>query len=187
MAQPARPLRADAARNRARVLEVACETFAAEGLSVPVEEIARRAAVGTGTVCRHFPAKEDLVRAVISDRLQLIVDEGHALLQSGDPGQALFGFMRSLVLKWGATNEGLKHALAGSNISIKIGTAEKSFLATVDELLRAAQHAGTVRTDVSAKDIKGLIVGCQAMQSHQSNAAERMLDIVIDGLRPAQR
>ena len=69
MAQPARPLRADAARNRARVLEVACETFAAEGLSVPIEEIARRAGVGTGTVCRHFPTKQDLVLAVFADFL----------------------------------------------------------------------------------------------------------------------
>ncbi len=59
MAQPARPLRADAARNRARVLEVAYETFAAEGLSVPIDEIARRAGVGAGTVYRHFPTKED--------------------------------------------------------------------------------------------------------------------------------
>ena len=60
MAQPDRPLRADAARNRARVLEVAYETFAAEGLSVPIDEIARRAGVGAGTVYRHFPTKEDL-------------------------------------------------------------------------------------------------------------------------------
>ena len=60
MAQPAKPLRADAARNRARVLEIAYETFAAEGLSVPIDEIARRAGVGAGTVYRHFPTKEDL-------------------------------------------------------------------------------------------------------------------------------
>src|SRR3984957_3328332 len=60
MAQPTKPLRADAARNRARVLETAYETFAAEGLAVPIEEIARRAGVGAGTVYRHFPTKEDL-------------------------------------------------------------------------------------------------------------------------------
>ena len=63
MAQPARPLRADAARNRARVLDVAYETFAAEGLSVPIDEIARRAGVGAGTVYRHFPSREELVVA----------------------------------------------------------------------------------------------------------------------------
>ena len=63
MAQPVRPLRADAARNRARVLEVAYETFAAEGLSVPIDEIARRAEVGAGTVYRHFPSLDALVEA----------------------------------------------------------------------------------------------------------------------------
>jgi len=64
LAQPDRPLRADAARNRARVLEVAYDTFAAEGLSVPIDEIARRAGVGAGTVYRHFPTKDDLFLAV---------------------------------------------------------------------------------------------------------------------------
>ena len=88
MAQPDRPLRADAARNRARVLEVAYDTFAAEGLSVPIDEIARRAGVGAGTVYRHFPTKDDLFRAVIEDRIRNIVDDGRALLTSGDPGES---------------------------------------------------------------------------------------------------
>jgi AcrR family transcriptional regulator len=185
MAQPARPLRADAARNRARVLEVACETFAAEGLSVPIEEIARRAGVGTGTVCRHFPTKQDLVLAVFADRLKLIVDEGQALLASGDPGQALFSFLRLLILDWGATNHGLKNAFAGSEIKIKPKGAEDGFLAILGELLRTAQEAGTARTDVSAADVKGLIIGCQAMQTYNSELAERLVDVVFDGLRAA--
>ena len=102
MAQPARPLRADAARNRARVLEVAYETFAADGLGVPIDEIARRAGVGAGTVYRHFPTKEDLFRAVVQDRIQRIVSDGRALVAGDDPGQALFTFLRSMVLEWGA-------------------------------------------------------------------------------------
>ena len=113
MAQPDRPLRADAARNRARVLEVAYDTFAAEGLSVPIDEIARRAGVGAGTVYRHFPAKEDLFRAVVEDRIQRIIDEGRSLLDTEKPGEALFAFMRSMVLGWGATDRGLADALAG--------------------------------------------------------------------------
>src|SRR5437763_2748292 len=113
MTETSRPLRADAARNRARVLEVAYETFAAEGLAVPIDEIARRAGVGAGTVYRHFPTKEDLYRAVIEDRLNRIVADGRALLSSDDPGQALFAFLRSMVLQWGATDRGLAEALAG--------------------------------------------------------------------------
>src|SRR5436189_3893468 len=106
MTSRTRPLRADAARNRARVLKVAYQTFAAEGLAVPIDEIARRAGVGAGTVYRHFPTKEELYRAVIEDRLSRIVDDGRALLASQDPGQALFGFLRSMVLQWGATDRG---------------------------------------------------------------------------------
>ena len=76
MAQLERPMRADAARNRARVLEVAYETFAADGLSVPIDEIARRAGVGAGTVYRHFATKEALFHAVVKDRMQHLVDSG---------------------------------------------------------------------------------------------------------------
>jgi AcrR family transcriptional regulator len=183
MAQPARPLRADAARNRARVLEVAYETFAAEGLSVPIDEIARRAGVGAGTVYRHFPAKEDLFRAVITDRMQRIVDDGRALLESGEPGEALFSFLRSLVLEWGAANRGLTDALAGSGIEIK--EAEDAFLGIVDELLRAAQKAGTAQTDIGVAEVKALLVGCQAMQTYNGELAERVVDVVFDGLRPS--
>src|SRR6476469_7947322 len=118
MAQPARPLRADAARNRARVLEVAYETFAADGLSVPIDEIARRAGVGAGTVYRHFPTKEDLYRAVVADRIEYLIDSGHALLRGDDPAEALFAFLRSMVLQWGAADQGLVEALAGVGIDI---------------------------------------------------------------------
>src|SRR3984893_3421020 len=118
MAQPAKPLRADAARNRARVLETAYETFAAEGLAVPIDEIARRAGVGATTVYRHFPTKEDLFRAVIEDRFTHIVDEGLPPLTGGQPGEALFTFLRSMVLQWGATDRGLADALAGVGIDI---------------------------------------------------------------------
>jgi AcrR family transcriptional regulator len=180
MAQPARPLRADAARNRARVLEVAFETFAAEGLSVPIDEIARRAGVGAGTVYRHFPAKEDLFRAVISDRLQRIVDEGRELLQSGEPGEALFTFLRSMVLEWG-TNRGLADALAGADIDLT--DVEQAFLAVTGELLRAAQQAGNVRPDVGVAEVKALMVGCQAIQTYNAELAERTVNVVLDGLR----
>src|SRR5580700_10758097 len=109
MAQPSKPLRADAARNRARVLEVAYQTFAAEGLSVPIDEIARRAGVGAGTVYRHFPTKETLFVAVV---------DGRALLESDVPGEALFNYLRTIVLQWGATDRGLVDALAGYGVDI---------------------------------------------------------------------
>jgi AcrR family transcriptional regulator len=184
VAQPDRPLRADAARNRARVLEVAYETFAAEGLSVPIDEIARRAGVGAGTVYRHFPTKEDLFRAVVNDRLGRIVENGRALL-TPDPGDALFTFLRSMVLQWGATDQGLVDALAGIGIDIETAApaAEEAFLEMLRDLLQAAQKAGAVRRDVDVMDVKAILVGSLAMQAANPAAAERLTEVVLDGLR----
>ena len=180
-------MRADAARNRARVLEVAYETFAADGLSVPIDEIARRAGVGAGTVYRHFPAKEDLFRAVIAERIRSVVDEGRAVLASEDPADAVFVFLRSLVLQWGAADRGLVDALAGSGIDVNtvVPDAEREYLKVLGELLTAGQQAGAVRADVGVADVKALLVGCQAAQSYNAEAAERVTEVVFDGLRPA--
>jgi AcrR family transcriptional regulator len=185
MAQPARPLRADAARNRARVLDVAYDTFAAEGLSVPIDAIARRAGVGAGTVYRHFPTKEALFRAVIQDRMRRLVDDGYALLETDGPGEALFSFLRSMVLQWGATDRGLAEALAGLGIDIASAApdAEEAFLAVLGELLRAAQEAGTARKDLGVGEVKTILVGCQAMEAYNSELAERVTGVVVDGLR----
>jgi AcrR family transcriptional regulator len=185
MAQPSRPLRADAARNRARVLEVAYDTFAAEGLAVPIDEIARRAGVGAGTIYRHFPTKEALFQAVIEDRMHRLVDDGRALLETAGPGEALFVYLRSLVLQWGAGDRGLVDALAGFGIDIAAAApdAEDAFLAMLDELLRAAQQAGTARTDIGVREVKAIMVGCQAMEAYNAELAERVTDVVVDGLR----
>jgi AcrR family transcriptional regulator len=185
MAEPARPLRADAARNRARVLEIAYETFAAEGLGVPIDEIARRAGVGAGTVYRHFPTKEDLYRAVVEDRIRRITDDGRALLATEGPAEALFTFLRSMVLQWGATDRGLSEALAGLGIDVKASMpeVEEDFLGVLGELLRAGQKAGAVRRDVEVPDVKALMVGAQAMQSYSADTAERLTEVFLDGLR----
>ena len=185
MSEIERPLRADAARNRARVLEVAYETFAADGLSVPIDEIARRAGVGAGTVYRHFPAKEDLFRAVIADRIRGIVDEGRTLLAGADPADALFSFLRSMVLQWGAADRGLVDALAGAGIDVNtvVPEAEDEYLAVLGDLLRAAQQAGAVRRDVTVAEVKALLVGCQAMQTYNADVAARVTNVVFDGLR----
>jgi AcrR family transcriptional regulator len=183
--QPVRPLRADAARNRARVLEVAYQALAAEGVSVPIDEIARRAGVGAGTVYRHFPTKEALFGAVVQDRLHRIVTGGRALLESDEPGKALFGFIRAMVLDWGA-DLGLAQAMAGSGIDVNVVApdGEAQFLGLLGDLLRAAQDAGTVRGDVGVPGVKALIIGAQAMQGYNPDVAEHATEVLIDGLRP---
>jgi AcrR family transcriptional regulator len=185
VAQPEKPLRADAARNRARVLEVAYETFAAEGLAVPIDEIARRAGVGAGTVYRHFPTKDDLFRAVVEDRLGRIVDEGRALAENEAPKDALFVFLRSLVLQFGATDRGLADALAGAGIDVEtvIPETEIAFKELLRRLLKGGQDAGSVRDDVDAADVKALLAGCLEMQAANPDAAARLTDVVLDGLR----
>ncbi|MEV0668717.1 TetR/AcrR family transcriptional regulator [Mycobacterium sp. NPDC050441] len=178
-------MRADAARNRARVLEVAYETFAADGLSVPIDEIARRAGVGAGTVYRHFPTKEALFQAVIAERIRGVVEEGRTLLAEADPAEAIFTFLRSMVLQWGAADRGLVDALAGSGIDVNtvVPEAESEYLSVLGELLAAAQRAGTVRDDMTVADVKALLVGCQAMQTYNADVAERVTSVVFDGLR----
>lgn len=183
--KPKRPLRADAARNRARVLEVAYETFADEGLSVPIDEIARRAGVGAGTVYRHFPTKDDLYRAVIEDRLEVVMGAGRACLASDAPGEALFDFLRSMV-RWGETDQGLVDALAGLGIDVNalVPDVEEEFLALLGQLLAAAQGAGAVRADVTPADVKTLLVAANAAQRYNADAAERVIGLMMDGLRP---
>lgn len=179
-----RPLRADAARNRARVLEVAYDTFAAEGLSVPIDEIARRAGVGAGTVYRHFPTKQTLVVAVAEDRVRRIVDHARTLLTVEGPGQALFVFLRDMV-RSAAADYGLVDALVGYGLDLEVAApgAEAAFLATLDELLTAAQRAGTVRADVDVAVIKALLVVCKVPQVYDGEVSERVVRVIEDGLR----
>lgn len=181
---PQKPLRADAARNRARVLEVAYETFAAVGLGVPIDEIARRAGVGAGTVYRHFPTKEALFVAVFEDRVQRIGNHARELLAAEGPGQALFVFLQDMV-RAGAADQGLVDALAGYGIDLETAApgAEAAFLGMLEELLTAAQHAGTVRSDVGVIEVKALLMVCKAAQHYGGEVSERVAGVIADGLR----
>lgn len=179
-----RTLRADAARNRARLLEVAYETFAAEGLAVPIDEIARRAGVGAGTVYRHFPTKEALFSAVFSDRVRRIVDHAHALLASDGPAEALFTFLRDMVAA-GAADQGLVEAVAGYGIDLQAAApgAEAAFLGVLGELLTAAQRAGSARVDVGVPEIKALLLVCKSAQLYGEDVSDRVAGVIEDGLR----
>ena len=187
MDQSERPLRADAARNRARVLEVAYETFASEGLGVPIDEIARRAGVGAGTIYRHFPTKEALFGAVFDDRVRRIVENGHALLASVGPGEALFAFLREMV-STGAVDHGLVDALAGYGIDLSSAEseAEAAFLGVLDELLSAAQQVGTARADVGVPEVKALLLVSKAVQGYGDAVSGRVTAVIEDGLRASR-
>jgi AcrR family transcriptional regulator len=174
-------MRADAARNRARVLEVAYETFAAEGLSVPIDEIARRAGVGAGTVYRHFPTKEALFEAVVTARVQDLVADARARADASDPGGAFFGFLARI-----AAESAAKRDLPDA-ISIA-GSLREDLNAALDVLLRRAQQAGAVRADVRTPDLIVLLKGILASLADISDPARRDLvfAVVADGLRPSR-
>lgn len=185
MEQKPRKLRADAARNRARVLDVAYEAFAAEGLAVPIDEIARRAGVGAGTVYRHFPTKDSLFQAIVANRINRLVEHARSLVAERDPGEALFAFLAAIVAE-GATDQGLVDALAGVGFDIAEAApeAEQLFMAVLGDLLARAQRAEAVRADIDVNDLKTLLVGCHAMQRYNGDAdvTKRLLAIVHDGL-----
>jgi AcrR family transcriptional regulator len=179
-------LRADAERNRARVLDAALTAFATEGLSVSVAEIARRAGVGTGTVSRHFPTKESLYEAIVLQRVSEIVEQARHLAATRDPGTAFFDFFAYMV-EQALANRGLAEALAGDGFDIEAAATrtEHDLDGIEQELLIRAQQAGAVRPDVTTADVKALIIGCLARErlSADPNARQRMLAIACAGLR----
>jgi AcrR family transcriptional regulator len=184
-----RPLRADARRNRERVLETAFDAFATEGLSVSVHEIARRAGVGTGTVSRHFPTKEALFEAVFVSRVERLVAVARQLSEAEDAGAAFFSFFAAIVAE-GAANRGLADALAGAGFDIKTATSEPEHdvMGALGGLLCRAQQAGSVRGDIDTGDVIALITGCLAREPDPEvpAARDRLISVIRDGMRPGR-
>lgn len=185
-----RPLRADARRNRQRILQTAFAAFAGEGLSVPVHEIARRAGVGTGTVSRHFPTKESLFAAVFVSRVESMVRLARRLGEAADAGEAFFEFFAALVAE-GAANRGLADALTGVGFDIKavVSGPERDVTRELAGLLARAQQAGAVRPEIDLADVMALVAGCLARQSDQDERAarDRLIAVVCAGMRQPGR
>lgn len=186
----ARRPRADARRNRARVLEAAQAAFAAEGLSVPLDEIARRAGVGPGTVHRHFPTKEALFEAVVRRRLEALVEEAHELATADDPGAAFFGYL-SRVAEESLDKRDLVEVLRAAGVEPTAATVGMSdeLRRAVDQLLTRAQEAGAVRDDVGTADLMAVLTGISVAIQHYGGDAGlpgRVLAVVSDGLRPGR-
>jgi AcrR family transcriptional regulator len=169
-------LRADARRNLERVLDAAAEVFAEDGPEASIDEIARRAGVGHGTVFRRFPAKDDLVYAVVERHVAQMRALAEEALRSADPGEAFFVFIHAIAERVMST-PGL-HACV-------VHCGEKPGAAELDELGRKivarAQRAGAVRRDVKPADVQVLVRA--ALTSAPANEWRRYLEVVLDGLR----
>src|SRR5258708_3466220 len=180
----ARPLRADARRNRERVLDAARAAFAAEGVSVPLDEIARHAGVGPGTLYRHFPTKESLIEAVVHHRLQRLAGEGAALRDAPDPGTAFFAFLDRLAAEAGPKRD-LFDALAsaGAEVGPAVTSAVDDLRAQIACLLVRAQRAGAVRTDIGSAELMALLSGMLfSMRSRPDTDQALVLSVFQDGL-----
>jgi AcrR family transcriptional regulator len=179
-----KPLRADARRNREKVLEAARELFAAQGSAVPLDEIAALAGVGPGTVYRHFPTKEALFEAVTEARLRDLVEYARAGADAADPGAAFAGFLDRMA----------GEALARRNLREAFAPGASGGLAAVRQemydalavLLERAQRAETVRPGIRVPDLIALLKAMAqvAADSPDPGTLERIGAVVRDGLRP---
>src|SRR3981081_1817644 len=138
-----KPQRADAQRNRARLLEVAELVFDSRGIDASTEEIAREAGVGIGTVFRHFPTKEALLEAVFVRRLEQLAAHADALADAFDPGAAFFTFF-SYVVELAVTQRAQVEALAETGVNLETGTSrgQDELRRALGALLLRAQQAG---------------------------------------------
>ncbi len=180
-----RPLRADAARNRARILEAAEAVFAAEGIEVPVDVIAEKAGVGVGTLYRHFPTKEKLCEAILLERLASLTVDAQALAEAEDPAAAFFGFLDHVVMEAAAKRD-LIVAVMGAGVTFDLAASEtkEALRVAVEVLLHRAQEVGAVRSDVTATTVMALASAtCQAASHDVATPSRDLLAIVCDGLR----
>ena len=183
-----RPMRADAVRNRARILEAAEIVFASEGIEAPVDTIAEKAGVGVGTLYRHFPTKEQLCEAILLERLAALVTDAERLAGAEDPGGAFFGFLSHVVEEAGFKRD-LLVAVTGAGLSFEVAAADvkEELRAAVGVLLERAQEVGAVRLDVTASTVMTLVgATCQAT-AHDSGPGRDVFAIVCDGLRVQSR
>ena len=177
-----RPLRADARRNRERILAAAREACAAHGENVQIDDVARSAGVGVGTVYRHFPTKEALIQALVAEKFGVTTQNIRAALEIEDPWEGFCAAMRTNAEVM-AADAGLRDALIRLGPLARNTDAERELHALAGELVRRAQEAGELRDDVTADDIGALMAGLCTTMAHPELDWRRHLDLLLDGLR----
>ena len=179
-----RPQRADAQRNRERLVEVAAEAFTTRGVDTSLEDIARCAGVGIGTLYRHFPTRVDLQAAVYRSQVQTVCDAADELLVSNSPEQALLGWVRALGA-YLVTKRGLAHALisaVGKDSELMNGCMV-AMRNAAGRLVANAQQAGVLRPDVTERDLLRLVHGIVVATEQSPEDTDRLMALMLDGLR----
>jgi AcrR family transcriptional regulator len=187
-AKESRPMRADAQRNYARLLDAASAAFVEHGADdVSLEEIARRAGVGIGTLYRHFPTRQALLEAVYRDQVESLNARAEQLREAESPGDALADWMRALV-RFSSTKRSMTSALLATlgTDSALLSSCAQVICGAAESLLARAQQAGVVRPDADARDLIRLVhaVNIATEKAPDPGQADRMLALILDGLRP---
>ncbi|MDQ8044985.1 MAG: helix-turn-helix domain-containing protein [Solirubrobacteraceae bacterium] len=184
------PLRRDAQRNRDRILEAARRIFREQGASAPVEEIARGAEVGMGTLYRHFPTKDALIDAIAVARFAEMVEAGEEAVTNDNAAEGLEGLLR-VVLEMQIIDRGFRDALSAVT-GLKGGEAielRDQLRGHMTSLLRRAQAAGQYRDDLNGDDISALIWSTGRIVERAGDDAERLATrfqtVHLDGFRTA--
>jgi AcrR family transcriptional regulator len=178
-----RPKRADARRNSEKLLAAAGEAFAENGTAASLEDIARRADVGIGTLYRHFATRQDLLEAVYIDEVEEM-SRAAADLTDLEPWDALVTWLHQFV-RYAATKRALADEMMATidqdhEVFVACRTA---ITAAGDLLLRRAQEAGVVRPDTNFTDVGRMVAGIAAIRTADPGQIERILDVALDGLR----
>ena len=181
----ARPLRADARQNYARLLEAAAEMIGELGPGVSLEDVAKRAGVGIGTLYRHFPNRQALLEAVYRDQVTLLSDRARELLATTTPAEALMRWLHAL-LTYNLTMRGLKEALMAGEVSPQTSECKERMHEVGGELLALAQAVGAVRGDIEITDLLRLVHSIALMVEPGAEGivrAERVFEVMVAGLK----
>jgi AcrR family transcriptional regulator len=187
VAMTTKPLRADAERNRRKLLDAAAELFARKGLGVGLDEIARHAGVGVGTAYRRFPDKEQLIEALFDDRIEQIAALAERSAACEDAYAGLVEFIDGNV-QLQSTDQGLKELILGSPHAIaRVRAARARIEPAVESLVSRAQAAGQIRADVAHTDVALVQFMLTAIsditRDVDPDVWRRGLRLVLDGLR----
>jgi len=186
---PPSELRADAARNRERIIQAAAAVFAERGLEASTAEIAHRAGVGEATLFRRFPTKDDLIDAIIETRMEEVAALADAAASEPDPAPALERFMQDLVKQFSRDRGFFEAAGERCMTDPRFQPLRERAMEGVGRLLKGAQDAGAVRRDLSPADISFLAGSAlYAMEVAKPGLREdlwkRYLRVILDGMRP---
>ncbi|PPK71470.1 TetR/AcrR family transcriptional regulator [Actinokineospora auranticolor] len=179
------PRRADARRNRARILEAATHLLAEHGVSVSFDEIARQAEVGVGTVYRHFPTREHLFNTVVTWGMRHLTDQARDLLTSPNPADAFFHFYY-LMIEQTLLNKALCEAFEnqGGERLTPLATAETAFDTALANLLAQAQTTSHIRDDLATDDVRQLVVAAATATRTTEPRSWRLARLIGRSLLP---